>query len=123
MVIYGHIWAIQWVPKLRSTHIFPGFEGLDIILVFVYFEFLIFGPIVVQTWVWDAFQWFQNDQPYRISTKFHLIWIHIRNFRPILNPRIEGVDLMFFVPMGLRVLTLRPSTLGWEPIVYGHIWS
>ena len=59
---------LQWIPYIRSTHIFPGFEGLDLVFIFV-FEFLIFWPVVVQIWLWDTSQWLQNDQLYRIATR------------------------------------------------------
>ena len=73
---------------------------------------------MVQIWLWDAFQWLQNDQLYRIPTKFRPIWTIIRKFRPIFDPQIEGFDLMIFTSMGPRVLTLGPLTLGWESTVY-----
>ena len=81
---------------------------------------LIFWPDVVQIWLWDAFQWLQNDQVYRIPTTFRPIWTIICKFRPIFDPQIEGFDLMIFTSMGLRVLTLTPLTLGWEPTVPNH---
>ena len=77
---------------------------------------------MVQIWLWDAFQWLQNDQIYRIPTKFRPIWTIICKFRLIFDPQIEGFDLMIFTSMGPRVLTLRPLTLGWESTVHGvHI--
>ena len=69
---------------------------------------------MVQIWPWDAFQWLQNDQLYRIPTKFRPIWTIIFKFRPIFDPQIEDFDLMIFTSMGPRVLTLRPLTLAWE---------
>ena len=108
---------MQWIPYIRSTPIFPGFEGLDLVLVFLLFSY-IFWPVVVQIWLWDAFQWLQNAQLYRIPTKFRPIWTIIRKFRPIFDPKIEGFDLMIFTSTGPRVLTLTPLTLGWEPTVF-----
>ena len=53
---------------------------------------------MVQIWLWDAFQWLQNDQLYRISTKFHPIWTRIRKNISIFDydfciHRTEGLDL------------------------------